>query len=365
MKLISVDVHLVDEPAVSPAYNWRRGLPGSEGPRVGAWLVLTTDEGHRGFGYCRRGRIFADVVDRRIRAELLGADPLRREWLWHRMWELDRIEEFPSYVQGVVDEALWDLGGKVAGLPVHELLGSFRSSIPAYASTITYGSIEEYLDIADQCLELGYPAIKLHAWGDAREDARLGVALREHVGDDIPLMYDGSAGFDLTDAVYLGRALGDAGYAWYEEPMREFSTSAYRALADRVDIPLLVAETSDGSHMNTADFIASGCAAAVRTGTTFKAGFTGAMRIAHLADAYLLRAEVHGGGLANTHLCMAIPNTTYYESLVDANPVTRAPEVGADGMVHATSGPGIGYEEAWAASGPPAALEQVVAELAG
>lgn len=363
MKLVAVDVYLVDEPALAPAYKWRRGLPGSEPARVGAWLVLTSDQGYQGFGYCRRGRIFADVVDRRIRPELLDVDPLRREWLWHRMWEIDRIEEFPSYVQGVVDEALWDLAGKIAGLPVHKVLGSFRDSIPAYASTVTYRSIEEYLDVADQCLELGYPAIKLHAWGDAREDARLCTAVREHVGDDVPLMYDGSAGFDLADAIYLGRALADATYTWYEEPMREFSVTAYRALSERVSVPLLVAETSDGSHMNTGDFIASGCATAVRTGTTFKAGITGSMRIAHLADSYLLRAEVHGGGLPNTHLCMAIPNTTYYESLVTSNPVCRAPEVDPNGFVHAPSGPGMGYEEAWAVDGPPAVLGHLIAEF--
>ena len=47
-------------------------------------------------------------------------------------------------------------------------------------------------------------------------------------------MYDGSAGFDLPDAIYLGHALADAGYRWYEEPMREFSVTAYKWLADRV-----------------------------------------------------------------------------------------------------------------------------------
>ena len=53
--------------------------------------------------------------------------------------------------------------------------------------------------------------------------------LREHVGDDVPLMYDGSAGFDLPDAMYVGRALTRAGYLWYEEPMREYSITAYSA----------------------------------------------------------------------------------------------------------------------------------------
>jgi len=348
MKIIAVDVQLIDRPAVTPSFRWRDGLPGSDGPHTAALLTITTDDGLLGQAYCARGLIFADLVERRIRAELLGVDPLRREWLWQRMWELDRIEVFPTYALGVVDIALWDLAGKAAGLPVHELIGSYRDTIPAYASTVTFGSIAEYLDVADQCLELGYPAIKLHAWGDARRDAELCAKLREHVGDAVPLMYDGSAGFDLLDAMYLGHTLSDANYLWYEEPMREFSVTAYQRLAERTHVPLLVAETSAGAHMNTADFIAAGCASAVRTSSGLKGGITGALRIAHLADSFLLRAEVHGGGPVNTHLCMAIPNTTYYESLVDSNPVRRAPEVDSAGMVHASTVPGIGHQELWA-----------------
>jgi L-alanine-DL-glutamate epimerase-like enolase superfamily enzyme len=120
--------------------------------------------------------------------------------------------------------------GKAAGLPVYQLLGGYRTSILAYASTVAFDSVEEYRDVADQCLALGYPAIKLHAWGDARRDAALCQAVRAHVGDAVPLMYDGSAGFDLADAVYVGHALAEAGYLWYEEPMREFSITAYRSL---------------------------------------------------------------------------------------------------------------------------------------
>ena len=121
--------------------------------------------------------------------------------------------------------------------------------------TVTFSTIEEYLDVADQCLGMGYSAIKLHAWGDARRDAQLVKKLRAHVGDGIDLMYDGSAGFDYHDAYFVGRALEDAGFRWYEEPMREFSIASYERLHERLNIPLLVAETSDGCHYNSADFI--------------------------------------------------------------------------------------------------------------
>lgn len=356
LEITAVHVVRVDVPAHSPAFNWREGLPGSEPALTGAWLVIETDAGISGLSFCNRGVILEDLVDRRLRKELIGKDASARELLWHRVWELNRIERFPAWLLGIVDVALWDLAGKQVGLPVYQLLGGFRESIPAYASTVTYGSIEEYLDVADQCLELGYSAIKLHAWGDARADARLSTALREHVGDDVPLMYDGSAGFDLLDATYLGRALSDSGYLWYEEPMPEFNITAYKRLAERVSVPLIVAEVAEGSHMNTADFIASGCAAAVRTSTYLRGGFTGAMRTAHLADSFLLRAEVHGGGLAAQHLCMAISNTTYYESLVVSNPVKREAAVDPFGNVLAPTAPGVGWESQWTETGTPQQL---------
>jgi L-alanine-DL-glutamate epimerase-like enolase superfamily enzyme len=298
-----------------------------------------------------------DIVDRVLREHLIGEDPLQREWIWHKIWELDRIEEFPIYLIGLVDVALWDLAGRFSNLPTWQLLGGYRTEIPAYAATTTFSCNEEFFDVADQCLELGYPAIKLHAYGDAREDAGLCTALRAHVGDDVQLMYDGSAGFDLPDAVYLGHALSDVGYFWYEEPMREFSVTAYKWLAERIRVPLNVAETSDGAHMNTADFIASGCASFVRTSAELRGGFTGAMRTAHLADAYRLRAEPHGPLLTSRHLSMAISNATYYESLVRTNPVVREKGIDGHGMLHAPIGAGVGLPD-----GPeyPTELEEFV-----
>jgi L-alanine-DL-glutamate epimerase-like enolase superfamily enzyme len=346
MKITHVETHRVRIPAADPAFVWRAGLHGSPPAGDGIVLLLRTDEGVDGVALLTRpgsAPQLEDAVERFFRDELVGADPLQREYLWHRVWEIDRIHELPLPLLGVVDVAVWDLAARAASLPLWQLLGGFRTSIPAYASTTTFESIEEYLDVADQCLELGYPAIKLHAWGDARRDAKLCDALREHVGDDVPLMYDGSAGFDLPDAIHVGRALSRNDFLWYEEPMREFSIHSYRRLVAAVEVPLLVAETSDGAHFNAADFISAGTATfGVRTDTVLKAGITGSMRIAHLADSFGVRTEVHGSDAPNRHLCMAIPNTTYYESLVTSTAVTRERYVGPDGMVAAPTGPGIG-----------------------
>jgi L-alanine-DL-glutamate epimerase-like enolase superfamily enzyme len=345
MKITHVESIRVHIPAADPPFRWRDGLAGSAPAGDGAVLRIGTDEGVEGVAlFARPGAavMLDDLVERVLRTELVGQDPAQREWLWHRVWELDRIHELPLPALGLIDVALWDLAGRSRDQPTWQVLGGYRTSIPAYASTSTFATIAEFLDVADQCLELGYRGIKLHAWGDARRDAALSLALREHVGDAIPLMYDGSAGFDLPDAIHLGRALSAANYLWYEEPMREFSIGAYRRLARAVDVPLLVAETSDGAHMNSADFIASGAATfGVRASTTLRGGITGAMRTAHLADAYRLRAEVHGSDIPNQHLCMAISNTTYYESLVTSLTVTRERHIDSNGLLHAPTGPGI------------------------
>lgn len=341
-KIVDVRVDLVEEPA-APQFRWRDGLPGSPPPPgLAGRLVVATDDGVEGAVTTRNGVIAEDVVRRRIAPELIGQDPLAREWLWHRLWEIDRIEELPLYMLGLADIALWDVAAKMADLPLYRLLGGYRESMPAYASTATYRDVTEYLDVADQCRELGYQAIKLHAWGDVRRDIELCTRLREHVGPDVELMYDGSAGFDLPDAVRLGRVLSELDYLWYEEPMREFSVTAYRRLADAVEVPLMVAETSDGAHMNTADFIAAGAAQFVRTSARLRGGVTGAMRTAHLADAFRMRAEVHGGGLLNAHLCMAVPNATMYEAFVHSNPVVPDPLVGPDGAISAPTAIGAG-----------------------
>lgn len=344
MKIVDVRVRRLDPKIVEPL-PWRNGLPRKTRTLEPGFLELHTDEGLVGEAYVDDCPSVAKWVANGFKSEFVGQDPYRREYLWSRLWDLKRMEYFPVLGFGQVDIALWDLAAKAAGLPLYQYLGYARPTIPAYASTVTFDSVPEYLDVIDQCLELGYTAIKLHAWGDVVRDIELVGAVRGHVGDHIELMYDGSAAFDMPAAVRLGHALYDSGYLWYEEPMPEFSVSAYRALGQQVRVPLLLGEVSDGAHWNTGDFINTGVAGFVRTSSQFKGGITGAMRVAHLADAFQLRAEVHGAELPNAHLCLAISNTTYYESTVATNPVV--PDLMLDGKANliAPTGVGVGWSD--------------------
>lgn len=346
MKITDVDV-VVGPASPSTGTRWRDGLPlrASRG-EIGA-LRITTDDGVTGYAY-GDPRMLADQVERHFRRELLGQDPFQREYLWKRMWELHRLEYYSTPSLGILDLALWDLAGRALDLPVYQLLGGSRTELPAYASTRTFATIPEYLDVITQCLELGYHGIKLHAWGDAKRDIELSLRVREHVGPDVPLMFDASGGFDLADAVRVGKALAEADYLWYEEPMQEFNITSHKWLADQVGVPLLVAEITEGAHRNTADFLAAGAAGFVRTSAGFKGGITGAMRIAHLADAFQVRAEVHGPGAANEHLCMAISNTTYYESLVLDLDVKQDPRLNANQYLPAPITPGVAEVPEWA-----------------
>jgi L-alanine-DL-glutamate epimerase-like enolase superfamily enzyme len=87
---------------------------------------------------------------------------------------------------------------------------------------------------------------------------------------------------------------------------------SFATLCDALDIPILAAECSDGAHWSAAEFIRRGACDIMRTEPFEKCGFTRGLKIAHLAESFGMRAEVHGGGIASLHLGLAIPNITYY-----------------------------------------------------
>ncbi len=322
MKITGIIAHLIDSQTKYP-FDWQVDRPGSDDGRglnrsFSCLLRILTDDGVEGHGLVpSRGRATIDVVERRFGDVLLGHDPLNSEFLWERMWDIDRLEEFPIYAQGIADLALWDLKGKVANLPVYKLAGGYRDEIPAYASTTSFDTEKEYFEVIDAALEEGYVSIKLHLrYRDVKTNAKLCKAIRKHVGDDVELTLDASAMWDYTDSLWFGRRLEELEFLWYEEPMREFDLESYAKLCTDLDIPVLAAETPDGVHWNAGEFIRRGACDIMRTSTHYKAGITGGLKVAHLAESYGMYAEVHGGGLANLHLALAIPNNRYYEDLV-------------------------------------------------
>ncbi len=352
-----------------PRFIWRNGLPGSHGdvPRGGkrhkAVVRMETDSGAYGTIELGRGETVLDLLRRRYH-EFIGADPLLTERMWHLMWEIDRIEEVPMWMLGALDMLCWDIKSKQANMPIYQLLGGNERIVPAYASTVTWPTMDEYERYIKLSRDVGFTAFKLHAWGDVKRDIELCTNLRKWVGPDADLMFDGSAGWDYVEALEFGKAIQDLGFLWYEEPMREFYLGAYSKLCDKLDIPVLAAETSDGVHWNMASWIETGALDMVRISSHYKGGFTGSMKIAHMAESFGMRAQVHGMGLENAQLCAAVLNNDYYEQLVmNEEQIKGLDKLGPlsiiDGNLHVSDAPGLGYDHDFAAL-DKVALEKLV-----
>ena len=321
MRITDIRCYVVEEPFERDHYRWRNGLPGSgDGTPAGqnqrgAVLRVDTEAGITGFVKTGRGDAVASLVQRRLK-KLVGQDALASELLWKMVWEIDRVEEMQLHSLALLDLALWDIKSRAANMPLWRMMGGYDPRVPVYASTVTWDTMDEYERHIKECMDEGFTAFKLHAWGDAKEDARLSRNLRAWTGPDAVLMFDGSAGWDYGTSLWFGRVLEDAGFFWYEEPMREFELGSYRKLCDALDIPVLACETSDGAHWNAATWIQMGALDMMRTNPNMKGGLTGALKIAHLAESHGMKAQVHGQGAAHAQLCAAIPNNDYYEELV-------------------------------------------------
>jgi L-alanine-DL-glutamate epimerase-like enolase superfamily enzyme len=358
MQITDIKCYVLENPAPVPAFRWRQGLAGAgDGTPPGelsasAILKVETDEGIIGMAGANDGYAAASLVRRRLK-KLIGQDPLLTERLWHEIWEIDRIEEMRVHHLGLLDIACWDIKARKAGLPLYKLLGGHDNRVPAYASTVTWDTMDEYERHIKECMEEGFFAFKLHAWGDARNDLRLSHNLRKWAGDEADLMFDGSAGWDYVTALKFGRGLEDANFLWYEEPMREFDLPSYAELCRSLDIPVLAAETPDGCHWNAATWIQYRALDMMRTSAGFKGGITGAIKVAHLAESFGMRAQVHGGGYANLHICAAIPNNDYYEELVINTEQIRGLKSKGElsivnGYVTAPEEPGVAPHPDWA-----------------
>ena len=361
MRITDIRCFLLETSSPLHRFVWRKGLMGSHDgttantKHLRAILKMETDEGLFGAveieSSARYPQAAFQLTERRLKS-LIGENPLNTERLWHLIWEIDRIDETLMTHLGLVDLMAWDIKSKRAQMPIWQMLGGNSPKVPAYASTVTWPTMAEYERHIKHCMDVGFTAFKLHAWGDAKEDAKLCRNLRRWVGTDADLMFDGSAGWDYVTSLRFGRVLEECGFLWYEEPMREFELNSYRKLCDALDIPVLAAETSDGCHWNMATWIQMGALDMTRVNTNFKGGFTGAMKIAHLSDSHGMRCQVHGMGLGNAQLCAAIRINDYYEQLVmNTEQINGLKSLGklaiVDGFLNVSCEPGLGHDDDW------------------
>jgi L-alanine-DL-glutamate epimerase-like enolase superfamily enzyme len=303
--------------------------PGPERTAAAALFTVRDADGIEGHCLCSAEALRPFVLNGFVRGVLVGEDAFMRERIWGRLYRMQRGSggQLTDQAIGYVDQALWDLAGRKLAMPVWKLLGGARAKVPAYASTMCGDCIEgglatpeDYGRFAKTLLGLGYQAIKLHTWmppvpgaPDVDLDAQACAAVREAAGPKVPLMLDANHWYGRAQALWLGRALEQLGYYWYEEPMEEASISSYRWLADQLDILVIGPESAAGKAHTRAEWALAGASDILRVGVGDVAGITPAMRVIHLAEAHNLDVEVHGNGSGNLAILGATESGRWYE----------------------------------------------------
>jgi L-alanine-DL-glutamate epimerase-like enolase superfamily enzyme len=339
---------------------------------------VLTDEGPEGYYFGghfhgdQDGLVPGDraLIVRFLGPVLAGNDPFDRERIWQQLW----AAKLPENVCSVIDLALWDLAGRVTGLPVHKLLGGARDRVKAYASSFNnLGMPDEYAAHATQCQRDGYRAYKIHpyfAWDPATRtpalpkpapvdwDIEICRAVRAAVGDDMVLIFDPWGAYSYSDALRVGRELQRLGFYWYEHPMPEHRIESYVQLADELSIPICSPEIAEGGIFTRGDWILRRASDISRI-DVLRGGITGAMKMAATCEALGWRCELHMSGFGNLQVLGATSDDVceYYErGLVgpgvdyDATPPylkAACDPMDADGFVTLPTAVGLGYDIQW------------------
>ena len=299
---------------------------------------------------------------------LIGRSALQRELI---NTEVKRaLRQVARIGLAPIDIALWDIAGKLYDQPIYKLLGGYKDSVPCYASTYHgdhqpdgLSSPEAFADFAEQCLELGYPAFKIHGWGRAPVSQEVANvhAVGKRVGGKMDLMLDPACELmTFGDAVKVGWACDENRFFWYEDPYRDggISQFAHRKLRQLIRTPLLQSEHVRSLEPHI-DFALADATDYVRGDVGYD-GITGVIKLAYACEALGIDIEFHGPGPAQRQCMAAIRNTNYYEMglLHPKAPASHEPElyldyrddldaIDANGHVPIPQGPGLGVAINW------------------
>jgi L-alanine-DL-glutamate epimerase-like enolase superfamily enzyme len=322
--------------------------------QLGLLTIRTDDgvEGHAFLGSAMRGaHLDGESLIHMLKPLVMGQDPLDRERLYQAMWHKNRQTTLRAI--GAMDVALWDIGGKVAGLPIHRLLGSYRDRVPAYASSAVLASKEAYAEEAARFKSEGWTAYKIHPPTDPDLDIEVCRAVRAAVGDGFRVMLDSTWAYQYPEALRVGKAIEALGFYWYEDPLADDDLYNYVKLKQQLSIPILATEYAPGGFTAFVPWLTARATDFLRGDVAVKGGITSLVKSAHLAEAFHMNFEIHHGGnslnnVANLHVIMAIRNCEYFEVLLPAAAqkygLVQDIEVDGQGLVHAFDGPGLGAQ---------------------
>lgn len=333
-----------------------------------ALVRITTEDGVTGYGEAspmQGGEHSLGIIRRDIAPALIGADAFDQAVLYDRMLHRN-IKLGPegalTGALAAIDIALWDIKGKVLGLPVYKLLGgAWRTEIPFYSSIggNAKRTVDETVRVVEARLKKETPAaIKIRWDGDRSKqdiditgDIAKARAVRKLVGDDFPLGFDANNQYSVGSAIRVGRVLEDLGYLWFEEPVQHYDVRGMGEVARKLDITVSAAEQTY-TVQALVDMINAGVRM-VQPDIVKMGGITGLMQCAAICHAHGVELVPHQtqptiGNVANLHVLATLMHMTKPAELADAS---GRMDIGfkslpkpAKGRFHVPDRPGLGIE---------------------
>jgi L-alanine-DL-glutamate epimerase-like enolase superfamily enzyme len=321
----------------------------------GLLVQIHTDEGPIGLGEAPGPTLptIRTIIDAELGQFLVGQDPLRVEWLVHRMEEFTRNwSRMGAYAIAGVEMALLDLKGKALGVPVAELLGGFCRDRVAVVGYLFIDSPEANARKAGAFVDAGYTELKLKVGRDFEQDHDTIAAIRDRVGPDVKIRIDANMIWSVPAAIKWIRGLERFDLQYVEQPVPDFDVQGLAQVRRSVAVPIAADEACTDVRSVLELIKADACDVLV-VYPSEAGGLRRAHQIGALADAagkwcaIGSWAELGPATVANAHLVaatrtFAFASDTHYP--LQEEDVLVAPLDMSDGLLAVPRVPGLGVE---------------------
>lgn len=283
---------------------------------------ISTDEGVEGLGYSLAfGGFGAEAIqtylDTRLVPATVGEDPRFVERVWEKLYRLDRgikRQGVAAYALAAIDIGLWDIVGKVAGLPLYQLWGAVTDRVPAYGSGgwPTY-TIADLVGEAERYAAQGcrFYKLKIHH-PDPRVNRERVAAVREALGDEVGLMVDVNQKLDVLGNIRQARLLEEFDLVWYEEPVLADDIAACAEVARAINIPVATGE-NNYTRYEFRDLLERNAARYLMPDVCRANGFSETLKIGRLAAAHQALVSPHVVHELSLQVAGALPNAFLVE----------------------------------------------------
>jgi L-alanine-DL-glutamate epimerase-like enolase superfamily enzyme len=331
--------------------------------RDAVMVKVTTEDGVVGWGESHHGRAhtaIAALVNTTLRGLVVGHDAHDVVGVNARIYRFQLASHGMGAACAIamsgIDMALWDIRGKLLGLPLYRLLGGASRRVPAYAGGVALG-YQPPADLVDEArphVAAGYRAVKLRVGDTVRDDIARMEAVRAAFGEELAILTDANTGYDLARARAVLPAMDALGIGWLEEPFPAHDARSYRELKLCGRTPLAAGE-NHFTRFEFAPVIEDGTITILQPDLSKCGGITELLRIAAMAGAQKLPIHPHSSmtgvnQAASIHVLCALDNAGYFEA--DVSTANRFRDelcstpwtIGSDGCVAPNEAPGIGVE---------------------